>query len=518
MTLLGRSLMAGLFILALLALRPLLRRRAPAWLFPALWTLVALRLVFAPAVSLPVLPGAGAPFAGGWIAIPKAALTAEPPVAAAAAPVAVGITHTAVSPWVLLWAAGVAGSALLFLCGYIRTLLRCRSARPAPGIALPGRLWQPVRVLVSETATTPYALGIFRPTIVLPSVLLRPGEGRLQAILAHETAHIRHGDLLIKALLAVAVCLHWFNPLAWMMLRQANLDMEMACDEAAVRGAGRGERAAYAGALLDFAAVEQPFSPLATPFGVKPIEERIQRIMTANMKRKAWPATVLALILVLAVGCALATAPVEKTAAMDPYAGNLDWTSGGLKTLADLGMEIGPDNYGYYEGKFVGGVYFPAGNGGHWFQQRWNAETGAAEAVYEMNLADVVFLEVVYEGENPVGYTPINEAGFKVTVDTKYEQDTTKRQEEYERLGYASDHYQGKYVAGIYDEGNMVGYRLNEDGTIMTVNPEASGEAGIFLIARYEGETLVRFDEISLEEFSAIPMVASVLALQQGNN
>ena len=73
---------------------------------------------------------------------------------------------------------------------------------------------------------------------------------QLSYILQHEYIHIRRWDGLTKLLLTAAVCLHWFDPLVWVMYQLANRDLELACDETLLRQLGEGERTAYARTLI----------------------------------------------------------------------------------------------------------------------------------------------------------------------------------------------------------------------------------------------------------------------------
>ncbi|MFQ7454207.1 MAG: M56 family metallopeptidase [Flavonifractor plautii] len=84
---------------------------------------------------------------------------------------------------------------------------------------------------------------MLRPVILLPKTLDRSDVSRLAFVLTHEMAHIRRFDALSKLLLAAAACLHWFNPLVWVMLVLANRDLELSCDAAVVRLYGAEARA-----------------------------------------------------------------------------------------------------------------------------------------------------------------------------------------------------------------------------------------------------------------------------------
>ena len=121
-----------------------------------------------------------------------------------------------------------------------------------------------------EAVRTPFTLGMLRPRIYLPPALQGPDRA---AVLRHERTHIRRGDTLTKPLFYALVCLHWWNPLAWLAFRQFERAAEQACDEAAVCGATPAERTAYCESLLRFAV--RGGTPGALAFGQGGVRGRI---------------------------------------------------------------------------------------------------------------------------------------------------------------------------------------------------------------------------------------------------
>ena len=79
-------------------------------------------------------------------------------------------------------------------------------------------------VYLADHIGTPFVLGLFRPKIYLPSAL---PEGERGYILLHERHHIRRLDHVVKLLAFLALCVHWFNPLVWLMFVLLGRDMEM---------------------------------------------------------------------------------------------------------------------------------------------------------------------------------------------------------------------------------------------------------------------------------------------------
>lgn len=81
------------------------------------------------------------------------------------------------------------------------------------------------------------------PVLILPEACYSPEE--LYFILKHELVHFKRKDLYVKLLLVAANGVHWFNPLVWIMRKEAAVDMELSCDERVIQGADHMARKAY---------------------------------------------------------------------------------------------------------------------------------------------------------------------------------------------------------------------------------------------------------------------------------
>ena len=144
---------------------------------------------------------------------------------------------------------------------------------------------------------TPLTYGICRPVILLPKESLEQSPSTLNFILTHEWVHIRRFDCVTKILLTAALCIHWMNPLVWVMYLLFNRDIELSCDETVLHLLGRNRRSDYALALIDMEEQKGGFASFASGFGRNAIEERIRAIM--KMK-KASLITILAAVVVVA--------------------------------------------------------------------------------------------------------------------------------------------------------------------------------------------------------------------------
>ena len=159
-------------------------------------------------------------------------------------------------------------------------------------------------MIVCEAVTTPAVTGLLRPRLLLPHE--RYDVQELRYILRHELCHLKRRDMLLKLVLLAANAMHWFNPVVYLMLRQADEDIELACDSAATDGLELPERAAYSRTLL--AAVQSSVRalPATTCFGgtVERLKRRITNVLGAQKKR-GLGVVALVLALTLTAGCAV---------------------------------------------------------------------------------------------------------------------------------------------------------------------------------------------------------------------
>jgi beta-lactamase regulating signal transducer with metallopeptidase domain len=327
MDILEMSLWGGMIILIVVLIRALTLTRFPKNTFLALWGIALFRLftpftVESPASVQNLLPldnvNAGA--------LPDAAATVQnafhspavTPVAAhagaAALPPGDPTPFSDISPLTVIWISGVIAFAITFIILYIRLRKMFACALPSQNSYIKcwlkeNRLRRPVAVKISDRISAPLAYGLFHPVILLPKSIDWTDTTRLNYILAHEITHIKRLDSLWKILLAAVLCMHWFNPLVWLLYFLANRDLELACDEAVIKTVGN--PSSYALTLLSME--EKKSMPLAliNGFSRYAIKERIESIM--KYKKTSVMAVIAAVILVMGVTAALAScAPEEK--------------------------------------------------------------------------------------------------------------------------------------------------------------------------------------------------------------
>lgn len=224
-----------------------------------------------------------------------------------------------VEPSALIWGVGAAALGLYFVVGYWRATREFDMSLPVEhpfcGEWLQRQkekmpLRRQIRIRQFDRIGTPLTYGVRRPTILLPNQTLEEQPKTLTYILTHEYVHIRRFDCVSKLLLSAALCLHWFNPLVWVMYVLANRDLELSCDEMVLRLLGIENRSAYAMALLEMEEKRSGFGALYSAFGKNAIEERIGAIM--KMKKRSLLSVVMAVVLVFTMTACLATSPVEE--------------------------------------------------------------------------------------------------------------------------------------------------------------------------------------------------------------
>lgn len=148
-------------------------------------------------------------------------------------------------------------------------------------------------VYISDKIKTPAVYGITNPKIILPTEY---DANQLTFILMHEKAHIRRNDNFIRLFAFVVVCIHWFNPFAWLLLKMLDSDIELACDETVLSGCNETERKEYAYALLSTAEKTNVF---AASFGGAKIRIRIENIL--SFKKISYFSVVAFSVLIIAI-------------------------------------------------------------------------------------------------------------------------------------------------------------------------------------------------------------------------
>ena len=189
-----------------------------------------------------------------------------------------------VSVWFIAWCVGMVLCAVFFITSYLRWHFRFRTSVPVHNDYVEQwleehELRRPISVRQSDRIAAPLTYGIFRPVILLPNKTDWENTEQLQYVLLHEYVHICRFDTVTKFITAIAVCIHWFNPLVWAMYVLFNRDLELSCDESVVRLLGMSSRSTYARVLISMEARKSGLMPFYNNFSKNAIEKRITSIM-----------------------------------------------------------------------------------------------------------------------------------------------------------------------------------------------------------------------------------------------
>ena len=173
-----------------------------------------------------------------------------------------------------------------------------------------------VSVIEHPEAASPMMIGFFKHILVLPKEQYNSEE--LFFISKHELIHLKRRDLWFKLLFIVANAVHWFNPLVWIMQKQAAVDMELSCDEWVTKGTDYDTRKAYTETLLSTLHKKTAKKTgLTTEFygGKQIMKNRFKNILTKKGKKNGVAvlicSTILAVSLGTLVGCSLIKGNVE---------------------------------------------------------------------------------------------------------------------------------------------------------------------------------------------------------------
>ena len=309
---LNMSIAAGWLILAVIALR-LLLRRAPKRFRLLLWAVVGLRLALPWSIesALSLIPSAQtlpegimlerAPVLDTGISALNGAINPgftaafTPELGVSANPLQVLLPIAAA-----FWMLGAAAMLLWALVSWLRLRKRVREA-----VRLEENVYE------CEIAS-PFVLGLFRPRIYLPFSL---ENGERELVLAHERAHITAGDHIIKPLGWLLLAAHWYNPLVWLAYALFCRDIELACDERVVRGLSLSDRADYSQALLDLSRPRGGVRACPLAFGESSVKGRVKSVL--SYKKPAFWLVLLAVVVCVGAAVCFLTDPKEKAEPVD---------------------------------------------------------------------------------------------------------------------------------------------------------------------------------------------------------
>ncbi len=189
---------------------------------------------------------------------------------------------------VALWCAGVLVLSIRYVGGWRLVQQMDRSAQPILDGEVAGRLARllrrmrvsrSVRLLESTMVDVPTVVGWLRPAILLPAATMAGLTAeQLEAILAHELAHVRRYDYLASLLQSAVETILFYHPAVWWVSHRMRVERELCCDDEAV--AACGNPIEYARALAGLEAL-RPAPRLAPAATGGPLFERVARLVAA---------------------------------------------------------------------------------------------------------------------------------------------------------------------------------------------------------------------------------------------
>ncbi len=161
----------------------------------------------------------------------------------------------------------------------------------------------PVEFYTNDLISSPLLIGFFRPCIILPTTNI--SEDDLKYTLLHELTHFKRKDMFYKWLVQITTCLHWFNPLVYIMGHEISRECELSCDEEMIRTLNEKERRKYGDTLLHAMALGGKYKDTVSSVTLNEskelLKERLGAIINFKENSKAAKTIMLGLTFLLIV-------------------------------------------------------------------------------------------------------------------------------------------------------------------------------------------------------------------------
>lgn len=324
MSLLQMSFLGTVIILLIVVLRAVLINRLPKKTFLILWWIALIRLLVPFSIkSVTSIYFLLQSIYSDINPVRTAQTTTFLPIHGNMPEIANGLSEAmvqrteSISILSVIWLAGLLLCFGFFAVSYIKCYREFRFSLPVENDILEAwkekhPLKRSLSIRQTETIAAPLSYGVIRPVILMPKNTEWKNIYQLRYVLEHEYVHIRRLDMLTKLIMIAAVCIHWFNPLVWVMYILFNRDLELSCDETVVRRFGMDIKSVYATALISMEEKKSGLTPLCNSFSKNAIEERIRAIM--KIKKTSKFAVIISAVLVICVtgGFATSASSLEK--------------------------------------------------------------------------------------------------------------------------------------------------------------------------------------------------------------
>lgn len=306
--LLNMSISAGWFVLAVILFRAVFKK-IPKWANVTMWALVGIRLVCPVSLKsmFSLIPSSET--------VPEGILYAQNPEIHSGIPALNSVVNPVISDSLApdmansvnpmqvimiiaanIWVLGVASMLIYTAVSYFLVKRKVREA-----VILENGIW------LSDGVGTPFILGIIKPKIYLPMSL---SEDDAQYVIAHERAHLKRGDHLIKPFAFLLLSIYWFNPLMWAAYILLCRDIELACDEKVVKNMGSEIKKPYSEALVNCSSPSKRIAACPLAFGEVGVKTRIKNVL--RYKKPALAIVILSVLICTVLALCFLTDPIDK--------------------------------------------------------------------------------------------------------------------------------------------------------------------------------------------------------------
>ena len=207
------------------------------------------------------------------------------------------IPERLLSAFSILWLAGVILFAGYAVYSYVRVRRQVAEA-----------MWLRENLWICDEVKSPFILGLHKPKIYLSSSM---DEAQYPYVIAHEQAHLKRGDQWWKPLGFLILAIHWFNPFVWAAYILFCSDLELACDESAVKKLNPQERKDYSYALLSCSMQRRLVTVCPLAFGEVGVKKRVKEIL--NYKKPTFWVVLAAVAVCVIVAVCFLTNPKQGT-------------------------------------------------------------------------------------------------------------------------------------------------------------------------------------------------------------
>lgn len=294
---LNLSINASILIAAILFFR-FAFWKAPKWITCLIWSLVGIRLLipFSIESSFSLIPQRE-PIPSSTIVRMTPASSVISQAITTSIDTSVNVTQSSSTSVILflsyVW---IAGLIIMFAYTFFSYLVLRNKLKTATLYS--------AGVKQSENVSSPFVLGIIRPTIFIPYSL---NDSDLKYVLFHERAHVKRRDYIWKPLGFLILSVYWFNPIIWLAYIILCKDIELACDERVINRLDSDARKEYSRVLLNCSVKHKMIIACPVAFGETDVKRRVKKVM--NYKKPAFWIILVAILCCIVVGICFMTYP-----------------------------------------------------------------------------------------------------------------------------------------------------------------------------------------------------------------